>query len=370
MLVVGVGGAGNNALAALQQAAPAKPWWDITWVACCSDLTVLGRNQSALQLPLEGEGLCGIGCGGDPMLGRAAAFRKVPLLREWMCGASLVIVAAGLGGGSGSGAAPVILQTAREMGITTVSLVTLPFKFEGPRRMQTAQEALERILQWSDSVSVMPSDQLMKAQGSLSMPKAMELADSHLIAPALALLNSTWEPMDEWSFARWDVGPKEAGTDAGATVELLTPNPSSVEAREIWKWRLLRFDEAVRDLEGIPFTATSLANGWLNRFRRFGLAEAGMGSATGPKSAIDATRNALQLPWIQQDVGQASMAHLTLVTSVPDLGAVIRAAEQVRSALHPAGHLSASVVWKSDVPPMATAWLLLGGLTRTEAEDS
>lgn len=362
VVVIGIGSAGCNGLQDLRRNLPSKPWWDLVWVACDSDVACLERLSDVVTLRLEGEGLAGMGCGGDPELGRVGAEGCLGSLREVLCGATLVLAIAGLGGGAGSGATPILLNTAREMGIATAALVSLPFKFEGPRRAQLASKALQVVRTAADFVSVTPNDQVVVAEPGLPVVKAMEAAMQHLMAPALALLHGTWEPGDDWSMASWEVGPQQAGTEAGATASVLTPNPSFVERKEIWKWRLLRYEGTPRAPEGIRFNATSLANGWIDQLCALGPSVAATGQSNGPFAITEATREALEIPLIRANASQSKAASLTLLTSLPDLGAVMKAADLVRSSIHPEGHVNVSVVWKSDVPPFATAWLLMGGM--------
>ncbi len=366
LVVVGLGGGGSNALEQVQRSLPAKVWWDVTWLVCDADAARLARVQGAIPLALENEASRGMGCGGDPEVGRAAAFKLVPQLRQHFCGASLVVVLAGLGGGGGSGAASVVLGTAKEMGITTAALVTLPFRFEGARKAAVAEKAVTTLEPVADFLMVAAQDQVMAPEAGMPLAKALEQAGQHWIAPLEALLATTWEPGDEWSNVTWEVGPEVAGTDQGATVRVVTPQPGSVESGELWKWRLLRFDETPKVGDGSVFSGTSLANGWLSQWKSLKRVVAAAESANGARSILEATRAATQLPLIQAHLGKARKAVLALATSVPDLGSIVRSADMVRSAMHPEGHLDVSVVWTTEQRPAATAWLMVEARDRDE----
>jgi cell division protein FtsZ len=107
----------------------------------------------------------GLGAGADPENGRQAALEASEILKDSIEGADMLFIAAGMGGGTGTGAAPVIAQIARDLGILTVAVVTKPFEFEGPERMSNAQEGIDNLEQWVDSLIVIPNSKLKEVYG-------------------------------------------------------------------------------------------------------------------------------------------------------------------------------------------------------------
>ena len=107
----------------------------------------------------------GLGAGADPEKGRQAALEASEILKDSIEGADMLFIAAGMGGGTGTGAAPVIAQIARDLGILTVAVVTKPFEFEGPERMSNAQEGIDNLEQWVDSLIVIPNSKLKEVYG-------------------------------------------------------------------------------------------------------------------------------------------------------------------------------------------------------------
>ena len=107
----------------------------------------------------------GLGAGANPEVGRQAALDSEELIKEALKGSDMVFITAGEGGGTGTGAAPVIAQIARDLGILTVAVVTKPFEFEGPERMSNAQEGIDNLEQWVDSLIVIPNSKLKEVYG-------------------------------------------------------------------------------------------------------------------------------------------------------------------------------------------------------------
>ena len=138
--VVGVGGGGLNALARMIDA----DIHGVEFIALNTDAQQLAMSDATVKLQLGRELTRGLGSGSDPELGRKAAEDSIDRLRQVLRGSDLVFVTAGEGGGTGTGAAPVIARGARELGALTVGIVTMPFGFEGRRRTEAAQAGLER----------------------------------------------------------------------------------------------------------------------------------------------------------------------------------------------------------------------------------
>uniref|UniRef100_A0A7S0KNS4 Tubulin/FtsZ GTPase domain-containing protein n=2 Tax=Ostreococcus mediterraneus TaxID=1486918 RepID=A0A7S0KNS4_9CHLO len=177
--VVGVGGGGSNAVNRMVNA-------DINGV----EFWIVNTDAQALQtakadprnhLQIGAELTRGLGAGGNPEIGQRAAEESRAAIEQALSGSDMVFVTAGMGGGTGSGAAPVVAQVAKSAGILTVGIVTMPFKFEGRQRYNQAMEAVERLRQNVDTLIVIPNDRLLSAvDPSLPVQDAFLLADDIL----------------------------------------------------------------------------------------------------------------------------------------------------------------------------------------------
>jgi len=154
--VVGLGGAGGNAINRMAESGLR----DVELVAANTDAQDLRRNKASLRLQL-GENLTkGLGVGGDPAKGRMAALESKDPLREVVEGADLVFITAGMGGGTGTGAAPVVAQLSKDAGALTIGVVSRPFEFEGRIRATQAEEGIREMRQHVDTLLVIPNDSL------------------------------------------------------------------------------------------------------------------------------------------------------------------------------------------------------------------
>ncbi len=175
--VVGVGGAGLNAIHRMIDAGIAQ----VDFVAVNTDRQALAISDAPTKISI-GEGLTqGLGSGADPAIGRAAAEEAMDQLRAALRGSDMVFVTAGEGGGTGTGAAPVVARVARELGALTVGIVTTPFRFEGTRRRAAAESGVEELRAACDTVIVIPNDRLLEVlDRSTSMVDAFKIADDVL----------------------------------------------------------------------------------------------------------------------------------------------------------------------------------------------
>ena len=175
--VVGVGGAGGNVIDRLVS----DQIGNIETLAVNTDHQALRAGRAA-QVVCLGEALTrGLGAGGDPSIGQQAAEASIGALTEALRGADLVFIAAGMGGGTGTGAAPIVAQVARELGALTVALVTRPFAFEGRRRAQVAEQGLSQLRTIADTVIVVPNDRLLEAAArTTTVQEAFGMADAVL----------------------------------------------------------------------------------------------------------------------------------------------------------------------------------------------
>lgn len=161
--VVGIGGGGLNVLDRICL----DRLMEVTLVSMHTDVRVLGHAMAPLKIQLGAEMMRGIGCGGDPELGREAADASSDQIRLALQGHDMVFICAGLGGGTGSGAAPVVAQIARDLGAMVFVFATMPFSFEGRRRLTQAEKALEELQGNADAVILFENNRM----GELVLPK-------------------------------------------------------------------------------------------------------------------------------------------------------------------------------------------------------
>ena len=175
--VVGVGGAGLNALHRMMDAGIAQ----VDYVAVNTDLQALAVSDAPTKIHI-GEGVThGLGSGADPSVGREAAEEAADQLKAALRGSDMVFVTAGEGGGTGTGAAPVVARIARELGALTVGIVTTPFRFEGTRRRAAADQGVEALRAACDTLISIPNDRLLEVlDRSTSMVDAFRIADDVL----------------------------------------------------------------------------------------------------------------------------------------------------------------------------------------------
>jgi cell division protein FtsZ len=171
---IGVGGAGGNAVNHMIVTGVEG----VEFIAVNTDAQVLGRNHARHQIQL---GTTGLGAGSQPEQARTAALAERERLEEAIAGANMVFITAGMGGGTGTGAAPVIAEIARSLGVLTVAVVTKPFAFEGSRRQRIADEGLAELAPHTDSLIVILNDKLEEVLGDdVTQEEAFRAADDVL----------------------------------------------------------------------------------------------------------------------------------------------------------------------------------------------
>src|SRR5580698_5564589 len=176
--VIGVGGGGGNALNTMIEAGVEG----VDFIVANTDGQVLEASLAGTKVHLGRNLTKGLGAGANPEIGRAAALEDASRVAEALAGADMVFVTAGMGGGTGTGAAPVIAQIARDCGALTVGVVTKPFGFEGKKRARQAVEGIDRLSAAVDTLIVIPNNRLLALVGqSTSMIEAFRKADSVLL---------------------------------------------------------------------------------------------------------------------------------------------------------------------------------------------
>jgi cell division protein FtsZ len=174
--VIGVGGGGGNAVNRMIQA----HMEGVEFIAANTDVQALKTSQAPVKLQLGVRLTSGLGAGANPDVGRRAALEDSEKIIEALEGADMVFVTAGLGGGTGTGAAPVIASLASEMGILTVAVITCPFGFEGKRRQRQAEQGLNELLESVDTMIVIPNEKLLAVAKDAGFFESFRIADDVL----------------------------------------------------------------------------------------------------------------------------------------------------------------------------------------------
>ena len=175
--VIGVGGGGNNALKHMYE----KGIYGVDFVICNTDAQTLDNNPVSNKVQLGISMTEGLGAGADPEVGEKAAIESIDEIKAAMGqNTKMVFITAGMGGGTGTGAAPVIAKVAKEMGILTVGIVTVPFSFEGKRRLDQAELGLDKLRNNVDSLIVINNDKLRQQFGNLGFKQGFSKADEVL----------------------------------------------------------------------------------------------------------------------------------------------------------------------------------------------
>jgi cell division protein FtsZ len=174
--VIGVGGGGGNAVNRMIQAGLEG----VEFIAANTDVQALKLSLAPVKLQLGVRLTAGLGAGANPDVGRRAALEDSEKIIEALEGADMVFVTAGLGGGTGTGAAPVIASLASEMGILTVAVITRPFGFEGKRRLQQAERGLKELIESVDTMIVIPNEKLLAVAKDAGFFESFRIADDVL----------------------------------------------------------------------------------------------------------------------------------------------------------------------------------------------
>ena len=175
--VLGAGGGGGNAINTMI----ASDFTGVEFIAANTDKQALASNSAGIRIQLGKELTSGLGAGGNPEVGRAAALEDAENIRIALDGADMVFITAGMGGGTGTGAAPVIAGVAREMGILTVAVVTTPFFVEGVKRQRQAESGLDELRKYVDTLIIIPNERLLNIVGQESLEDSFKKVDYVLL---------------------------------------------------------------------------------------------------------------------------------------------------------------------------------------------
>ncbi|MDO7957927.1 cell division protein FtsZ [Xanthomonas euvesicatoria] len=233
--VVGVGGGGGNAVAHMVNTNVDG----VEFITANTDSQAIKNCGAKLQLQLGTNVTTGLGAGANPEVGRQAALEDRERIMDALQGADMVFITAGMGGGTGTGAAPVVAQLAKEMGILTVAVVTKPFPFEGRRRMQVALKGIEELSQHCDSLITIPNEKLITVLGrNATMIQAFRAANDVLQGAVQGIADLIVRPglinvdfadvrtvMSEMGLAMMGTGSARGDDRAQAAAEAAIQNP-------------------------------------------------------------------------------------------------------------------------------------------------
>jgi len=282
--VVGCGGAGSNTVNRMFE----EGIEGAKLVAANTDVQHLVDIEADTKILIGQEKTRGRGAGSLPQVGEEAALESQDDIREAISGSDMVFVTAGLGGGTGTGSAPVVAEAAREAGALTISIVTTPFTAEGEVRRNNAEAGLERLRDVSDTVIVVPNDRLLDSVGKLPVRQAFKVSDEVLMRSVKGI------------------------------TELIT------------KPGLVNLDFA--DVRTV--------------MEKGGVAMIGLGESDSDSKAVDSVKSALRSPLLDVDIGQANSA-LVNVTGGPDMS--IEEAEGVVEEIYDRIDPDARIIWGTSV---------------------
>lgn len=233
--VVGVGGGGGNAVNRMVHC----NIQDVEFIAVNSDKPALSKSQASQKILIGEKATKGRGAGAKPEIGKKAADESREAITDALSGAEMVFITAGMGGGTGTGAAPVVAQVAKDLGILTVGVVTTPFAFEGKRRMEQAQAGIDELAQYVDSIMVIPNENLkFVTEERITLLNAFEIANDVLrqgvqsisdLVNATGLVNSDFadvtEIMKDAGYAHMGVGRAKGKDKAEIAAQAAISSP-------------------------------------------------------------------------------------------------------------------------------------------------
>ena len=252
--VVGVGGGGGNAVQHMVDIGIEGA----NFISVNTDKQALDKNGAGTKLVLGMEITNGLGAGADPQVGREAALEDRDKLREMLKGTDMVFVTAGMGGGTGTGAAPIVAQVAKELGILTVAVITKPFELEGSKRMKIAQEGIKELIEEVDSLITIPNQQLLEVLGEdCSMLEAFKQANDVLAGAVRGISDIIIKPgLINVDFADVKTVMSEKGTAMMGTGTASGQDRARIAAEHAVASKLLE-DISLQDAKGVLVNITA-----------------------------------------------------------------------------------------------------------------
>jgi cell division protein FtsZ len=251
--VIGVGGGGGNALNSM---ITSQTIGSVEFIAVNTDAQVLLTNLATTKLQIGDNLTRGLGAGGNPDVGAQAAEESREKIKEYLIDSDMVFITAGMGGGTGTGAAPVIAEIARELGALTVAIVTKPFAFEGARRMVNAEDGVERLKDKVDTLIVIPNQRLLDVvDRKMTLLEAFRIADSVLTQGVQGISDIITQPgLINVDFADVKAIMKDAGSSLMGIGNGVGDNRAQMAARAAISSPLL--EVSIEGAKGVLFTVT------------------------------------------------------------------------------------------------------------------
>ncbi len=248
--VLGVGGAGSNVLNSMIESGQIT---GVEFIAINTDAQDLSVNKAVVKIPIGQEITHGLGSGANPDIGRRAAEESMDVIKEHLEGADMIFITAGMGGGTGTGASPVIARMAKEMGALTIGVVTKPFPFEGSLRMRNADVGISELRDEVDALITIPNQRLLEvADENMSIIEAFKLSDSVLNQGVQGISDLIVMPgLINVDFADVKTIMKDAGTALMGIGIGTGENRAEIAAKAAISSPLL--EQSVEDAKGILF---------------------------------------------------------------------------------------------------------------------
>ena len=265
--VFGVGGGGGNAVKHMID----QKIEGADFISINTDKQALDNNPSPQKLILGENITNGMGAGADPEIGRLAALEDRERLKELIKGADMVFIASGMGGGTGTGASPIVAQVAKELGALTVAIVTKPFSLEGKRKMSLAQEGINQMVEEVDSLITIPNQKLLEVLGKgCTMVDGFKAANDVLAGAVRGISDIIMKPgMINVDFADVKTVMSEKGTAMMGTGSASGPNRAMEAAEQAMGSKLLE-DIDLKDAKGILLNITAGENLTIEEFEIVG----------------------------------------------------------------------------------------------------
>ena len=252
--VIGVGGGGGNAVQHMVDGGIEGA----EFISVNTDKQALDKNGAGTKLVLGKEITNGLGAGAKPEIGREAALEDRDKLREMLKGTDMVFITAGMGGGTGTGAAPIIAQVSKELGILTVAVVTKPFELEGTKRMKIAKEGISELVDEVDSLITIPNQKLLEVLGEdCTMLEAFKQANDVLGGAVRGISDIIVRPgLMNVDFADVKTVMSEKGTAMMGTGSATGPDRARIAAEHAVSSKLLE-DISLKDAKGVLVNITA-----------------------------------------------------------------------------------------------------------------
>jgi cell division protein FtsZ len=248
--VLGIGGAGGNVLNSMIESGQIT---GVEFIAINTDAQDLSKNKAVVKIPIGQEITHGLGSGANPEIGRHAAEESSEIIKQHLEGADMIFLTAGMGGGTGTGASPVIARIAKELGALTIGVVTKPFPFEGAMRMRNAETGITELREEVDALITIPNQRLLDvADENMSILEAFKLSDSVLNQGVQGISDLIVMPgLINVDFADVKTIMKDAGTALMGIGIGTGDNRAEVAAKAAISSPLL--EQSVEDAKGILF---------------------------------------------------------------------------------------------------------------------